>query len=242
MIKVDDKEIKKLERDLKTFGDRAFPFATKNTINTAAFKTREVAQKDISVKMIERNRFTKQSVRVVQSRTLHVSRQAATVGSIADYMADQEFGGVKRKQGKEGVAIPTGFSAGQYKQEPRTRLPRKPNRIGNIRLQQRGRRAKNRKQAIVFRIQDAVRTGKRYIFLDLGRKKGIFRVVGGSRNIKRGVPKGAKLRMVQDLTEQAVVIPRNPWLKPAVDNVAVMMPGMYRNALRFQLKRLNILS
>jgi len=237
MFKINTKDVDEFEDHLLTFGERAFPFATKNTVNSAAFKAREIAQKDIRVKMITRNKHTERSVQVEQSRTLVVSRQSATVGSIADYMKTQEFGGTKRKTGSEGVAIPTSYSAGQGEQEPRTKLPRKPNNIPNIKLQRRGRKAKSRKHAIVIKMQDAISTGKRLIFLDLGRKKGIFRVIGGSRNFKRGIPRGAKLRMVYDMSEQSVTIPRNPTLQPAVDRTSILMPDLYIKALKFQLQR-----
>lgn len=241
MITVDMQQLKELERDLKTFARRAYPFATKSTINGAAFTTQKVARRDINVKMITRNKFTEQSVRVEQTRTLNVNSQAAVVGSIADYMADQEFGGFTQKTGKEGVAIPTSFSAGQGKQQPRTKLPRKANQLANIRLKQsKKRRPKNRRQAVVFAIQDAVNTSNRYIYLELSNNtKGIFKVTGGRRGIKRGTG-GARIKMVYDLSRMVTPIPRNPWLKPAVDHVQQQMPAIYFKALTFQAKRLGL--
>lgn len=242
MFKIDDKDVDEFEAHLKTFGRRAFPFATKATLNSAAFKTRELAQKDIRVKMITRNKFTEKSVLVEQSRTLTVSRQSATVGSIADYMADQEFGATQRKKGEHGVALPTAYSAGQDGQQQRTKLPRKPNKLSNIRLRKGKNKVKNKKQELLLKVMDAVKTGKRYIFHDFGggKSKGIFRVIGGSRSVKRGWPRGATIRMVYDLSKPSVTIPRNPWLKPAVNRTQVLMPDMYEKALRFQLKRLGL--
>ena len=242
MFKVNTIEVDELEKELKTFARKAFPFATKNTVNTAAFKAREIWKKDIRVNMITRNKFTERSVLVEQSRTLNVDRQSATVGSTADYMHDQEFGGVKRGGGSEGVPIPTSFAAGQGEQQPRTKLPRKPNNIRNIRLRGRTRKASNRKQSLIFKMQDAVTSGKRFIFHDFGggKKKGIFRVVGGSGRFKRGMPSGAKLRMVYDLTEKTVSIPKNPTLKPVVSRMQVLIPGIYRKSLEFQVRRHNL--
>lgn len=242
MFGVDNRDIKKMERDLKTFAMKAYPFATRQTVNDAAFQAQKIARVDVQRDMVLRNRFTVQSIRVDQARTLQVRRQAATVGSTADYMEDQEFGAVKAKGGKEGVAIATSYSAGQGENaQPRTRLPRKPNTMANIQLQRRrGRKAKNRKQANVFKVQDAVTTGRRYVFLDLGRRQGIFKVVGGSKSYKRGWPKGARLRMVHDMTKESVIIPKNPWLKPAFDESARMLPAFYADALRFQLRRRNL--
>lgn len=229
MFKIDDKEIKEFEADLKTFARKAYPFATKNTINEAAFIAQRFARQDVNKKMIQRNNFTIKSIQVEKSRTLNVSRQAATVGSTADYMETQEFGGIKSKKGSQGVAIATSYSAGQGRGAVRTRLPRKANTLEDIKLRKRGGKTLSRRQRSSMQIKAAATTGKRFVFLDLGRKKGIFRVIGGVRN--------AKIHMVHDMTEQSVTIPRNPWLKPAVDDVQKIIPSLYKRSLVFQLKR-----
>lgn len=229
MFKINDKEIKEFEADLKTFARKAYPFATKNTINQAAFTAQTLAKLDIQTNMVNRNKFTVQSIQVEQSRTLQVSRQAAVVGSTADYMETQEFGGIKAKTGSQGVSIATSYSAGQGEGAVRTRLPRKANTLAAIKLRKRGGKALSRRQRTVVQIKAAATTGKRFVFLDLGRKKGIFRVIGGVRN--------AKIKMVHDMTEQSVTIPRNPWLKPAVDTTQIMIPDMYKKSLVFQLRK-----
>ena len=229
MIGVDDKEIKEFEKDLKAFAHRAYPFATKNTLNKSAFHAQGLARNGIDAKMIQRNKFTKQSIQVDQARTLNVNRQSASVGSIADYMEDQEFGTTKRKQGKEGVSIATGYAAGNQGQQPRMRLPRKANKMENIKLRRQRKRGSNRKQQNIIAIRQAATSGRKYVFLDLGRTKGIFKVIGGKRR--------PKIKMVHDMSRDSVVIPSNPWLKPAVDATRLVMPEFYRDALVFQLKR-----
>ena len=233
MFGVDNRDIKKMERDLKTLAEDAFPFATRKTVNDAAFQTQRIARVDVKNGMVNRNRFTVQSIRVDQARTLQISRQEAVVGSIADYMEDQEFGAVKSKSGKEGVAIATSYSAGQGENtQPRTRLPRKPNKMANIQLQRRRKKGTSRKQQNLVAIKQAAATGRRYVFLDLGRTKGIFKVTGGKRR--------PKIKMVHDMSRQSVVIPKNPWLKPAFDEATRMLPAFYGDALRFQLRRRNL--
>ena len=233
MFKIDTKDIKDLESDLKTFASRAFPFATKQTLNRSAFEAQKTIKRVIGVKMIERNKFTGRSIQVDQTRTLNVNRQAAVVGSTADYMEDQEFGGITYKSGKEGVDIPTTYSAGQaMSATTRTRLPRRANTMQNIQLQKRRGKAMNRRQRNLVAIKQAAVTGFKFVFLDLGRKKGIFRVIGGKRR--------PKIRMVHDLTEQSVVIPKNPIFKPSIARTQALMPGFYRDALIFQLKRNNL--
>ena len=240
MFRIDNKSIKRLESDLKAFAHKALPFATRNTLNMAAFDGQKESRSTISRDMVERNKFTKQSIRVVQAKTLNIKRQESIVGSTAGYMEDQEFGATKLSKGRHGVSIPTAYSAGQDGQKPRTKLPRRPNRLGVLKLRRaglKGRKAKNRKQAILFKVQDAVTTGKRHVFLDLGKTEGIFRVVGGRKAFKRGWPKGAKLKMVHDMTRKSVTIKPRPWLKPSVDRTAERIPGFYRESLVFQLKR-----
>ena len=233
MFEIDTREIKRMESDLETFARKALPFATRNTLNQAAFMAQREAKEGIRAKMVLRNRFTEQSIRVEQAKSLQIASQEAVTGSIADYMEDQEFGGVKSKRGKHGVAIATSYAAGQGEGvRPRTRLPRKPNKLGNIRLQRRRTGTGSRKQRNLIAIRQAVKTSAKHVFLDLGRRKGIFRVVGGKRR--------PKIKMVQDLTSQSVVIPRTPWLAPAVDKTEPAIPGFYAASLRFQLKRLRI--
>lgn len=241
MFKINDREIIQLEKDLKTFAIRAFPFATKNTINKAAFHTRNLSMNHIEKNLILRNKWTKNSVKVTQSKTLYVKKQTAIVGSIADYMADQEFGTTKVKTGKQGVSIPTSYSAGQGEAQPRTRLPRKANKMANIQLHgRRQRKAKTRKQQVLFTVQDAVESGNKYAFIDLGKRQGIFKIIGGRKGFKRGWPKGARLKMVHDLSKQTVTIPARPWLMPNVLKTIRHIPSFYKKALKFQLKRHNL--
>jgi hypothetical protein len=233
MFGIDTKQIKEMERDLKRFAAKAYPFATRKTLNDAAFQAQRIARTDVKDNMTNRNRFTVQSIQVEQTRTLQVSRQAAVVGSIADYMGDQEFGAVKSKTGKEGVTIATPYSSGEGENaQPRTRLPRKPNRMRSIALQKRRKKGSSRKQQNFIAIRQAAATGRKFVFLDLGRRKGIFRVTGGKRR--------PKIKMVHDMTKQSVVIPKSPWLKPAFDETTRMLPAFYADALRFQLRRRNI--
>lgn len=230
MFGVDTRDIKKMERDLKTFARKAYPFATRKTVNDAAFQAQRIARADVREKIVNRNRFTVQSIKVEQTKTLKVSLQAAVVGSIADYMEDQEFGAVKTKTGKEGVLIATSYSAGQGENsQPRTRLPRKPNRMANIQLQRRRKKGTSRKQQNLIAIKQSAETGRKYVFLDLGRTKGIFKVTGGKR-----LP---KIKMVHDMSRQSVVIHKNPWLAPAFEKTTHMIPAFYADALRFQLRR-----
>lgn len=243
MIEIDVKELIKLEADLKKFAARALPFATRQTINQAAFETMRGYKAAARNEMVLRNKWTEKSIQVEKSKTLRVSDQAAVVGSIAEYMSTQEFGGTERGDRGKHKPIATSYAAGQGEHaQPRTRLPRKPNKLSNIQLRRlQGRKAKTRKQAMIFAVQEAVLSGERTVYLDLGRRKGIFRVIGGRKKFKRGWPKGAKIKMLWDLSRQSVRVPRNPLLGPATTSVQQKMPGYYIDAIRYQLKRHKIL-
>lgn len=232
MITLNDKDLKKYERDLQTFANRAYPYATRHTVNSAAFKAQEISRDTVRKSMVTRNKFTERSIQVDKARTLSVRRQAAVVGSIADYMETQEFGGVGNSSTGKGVAIATSYSAGQEGQRPRTRLPRKPNKMANIMLQKRKKRGSTRKQQNFIAVREAAQSGRKYLYLDLGRRRGIFKVTGGKRK--------PKIKMIHDLTRSSVAIPRNPWLAPAVAETEKFIPGFYRDALKFQLQRQRI--
>lgn len=234
MFSVNTKEIRQYEADLKAFANKAYPFATRNTVNSAAFNAQREARSGVSDSLTLRNRFTVQSIQVEQSRTLRVSRQSSTVGSTADYMEDQEFGVTKSKSGKNGVPITTSYAAGQEGKQPRTRLARRPNALANIQLQNRRKRGRSRKQRNLVAVRTAASSSQKYVFLDLGRRKGIFKVIGGKRN--------PRVKMVHDLSKQSIRIPKNPWLSPAVKKTEVLIPVIYVKSLEFQLKRNNLFS
>jgi len=241
MFKFDDKEIQRYEREIKAYAHKAFPFVTKNTLNKAAFRTQKIARKDVRVKMVLRNNFTERSIQVNKVEGLNVRTQKSSVGSTLDYMLDQEFGTVITKTGSRGVSIPTGFSAGQQGSQPRTRLPRLRNTMRRIRLKGKNKRmGKTRKQRLLRSVQEAVNTGNRFVFLDLGRRQGIFKVVGGRKGVKRGWPKNAQLKMVHDMTSQSVTIPKNPWLEPAWRHGIIGIPDDYKDALLFQINRFGL--
>lgn len=239
MFQLNDKSIHKLEKDLKIANDRAFPFATKNTINKAAFIARSISQSTIRNKMTIRNKWTEGSIQVEKTNTLNINSQAAFVGSREGYMEDQEFGATKRANGKEGVPIPTAFSSGEGRGRHRGRLPRKPNKLRNIQLKKlRGRKPTSKKQEHIFKVQEAVLSGSRLYFHEFDNgTRGIFRVKGGSRKFNKGWPKGATISMVYDMSRKSVRIPATPWLGPSVDKTIPHIAAVYKKSLQFQLDK-----
>jgi hypothetical protein len=208
MIDLDLKDIDDLENELKTFAKRSYPFATKQALNATAWGARKQAQRIIGERFIERNKWTRGSIRVEQAR-------------------------------KHGVPIPTAYAAGQEGQQPRTKVPRRPNRLSSIKFNRSRARGKTRKQRILLSVREAVQTGRRFRFIDFGgdKSKGIMRVLGGRKGTKKGWPKGARLKMVYSLKDRAVRIPKTPWLDPAVEAEMPRMREHFRQALIFQLRR-----
>lgn len=230
MFKINTDDIRRLQDDLETFAERSIPFATRKTLNDSAFAARSIAQADVSKSMVNRNKFTLRSIQVEQARTLNISRQSSEIGSTADYMEDQEFGAIKSKGGKHGVQLTTSYASGEGENaQPRKRLPRKANSMTSIQLSKRRRKGAGRKQRNLVAIKDAAITGRKFVFLDLGKTKGIFKVIGGKRR--------PKIKMLHDMTRGSVAIPRNPWLKPAFEEATRMMPAFYADALRFQARK-----
>lgn len=224
--------IKKRQAQLAVFNANGIPFASRHALNRTGWLTQKVAKGEIRNKMITRNKWSENSVRVAPTRSLNMGRQVVRVGSVQDYMATQEFGGTKTKKGKEGVRIATSYAAGQSRAKPRTRLPRGMNKIRRIQLTRASKKGVNRKQRNIIAIYEAAKAGRKFVFLDMGRRKGIFRITGRSkRSTKR------KIRMVHDITRQSVRIPKNPWLEPSAKRSIRQLPKFYFDALGFQLKR-----
>jgi hypothetical protein len=242
MFDIEDKEIKNLERDLHKFAKHAFPFATLEALNTAVAEAQKDIRRHLGDRMILRNRWTAGSVQIRKARGLKVDAQAAEVGSAQDYMREQEVGFTRRSEGKHGVPVPMPYSAGQGDARRRTRTVRNPHKLARIEFKRHAGLGVNRKQRNVRSVQEAVKSGKRYIYAQFKQKKGIYRVVGGSKTVKRGWPKGAKLRLVWSLTNRVYSIKAHKWLEPETDKIWKRVPDFYRRALLNQLKRQGVLT
>lgn len=243
MFELDVRDIDKLERQLETFNKRGIPYATRECINKSAFHAQKISRQMIESDFINRNHYTKQSVRVDMSRTLDTQHQYSVVGSDVEWMERQEFGGRVSKKGDEGHPIATSYAAGQRRAKSRTKLPTRRNKLKTIALSKKGKRtAKNNKQSLVFKVQDAVDSGDRVIFHDFGegKSRGIFRVVGGKSGYKRSWPKRTKLQMLYNLSRDSVTTPKKPWLKPSVLKTKPMMEEFYYDALQYQIDKLQL--
>jgi hypothetical protein len=229
-VTFEDKELKRYERDLKTFRARAFPFATKATVNKAAAQARTVARKILGERLILRNQFIERSVRAEFTRSLNPSAQQGVFGSINPALVTQEFGGAKRGRGKHGVVLPTTIASREGRgTQPRRRLPVRAAAVRNIKLTRRRGRAKNRRQANLLAVRRAAATGKGFVVLKTRRGAGFYRVTGLKRS--------TRVELVADISHRAVTIPPTPWLAPTIKIVQPRIPGIYRKELKRQLIR-----
>lgn len=239
MIDLDTKEIEKLTDDLERMARHSIPFAGREALTQIAFKARRISQNTIGQKFIERNQWTRRSVRASKAKGNSINTMSSEVGSTEGYMREQEFGSVQTSKGKHGMPIPTSSSAGQSRARPRTALPRPMNKMARIKLQRFRQKGKTPNQRLVVAVAMAVRNKRRHVFLELGKhkmRKGMYRVIGG-RYKGRGWPGNAKLEMVHDMTHYFVRIGPTPWLGPSVMVAMLRLGEEYEKALRFQLRR-----
>ncbi len=243
MIDADLSQIERFTKELGKFAKRAVPFAEQQTMNDAAFDARRNAVDIIKSDFTLRagNNWTTNSRNLVVVKATK-SEPQAVLGHTQQYMEDQEFGKIKVGKGKEGVVIPTSTASGEgLSASPRKRLPRKANAMRAIQLKSNRVTGSNNKQRLLLKVREAVGSGQRRIFHDFGgrKKKGIFLVKGGTKGglKSRGWPKGANLRMLYDMSQDSVRIPKSPWLNPATEFTQKKMPAMFVRRLEDQVKR-----
>jgi hypothetical protein len=225
MFKLDTREVKQLELAFGKMSKKSIAFASKYAINAMAFESRSKSIDRINDQFIIKNKFTEKSIQVEPTKTLYMKNQKSIVGSIAPYMEKQEYGGKESSRGKHGVDIPTSASAKQ-RAIPRTRVTVRDKMISNIRLNLN--RRKNKKQQNLINIK----VGGKFVFLDLGKTKGIFSVSGSKR--KR------KITMIHDLSRKSIRIQKRPWLRPVVLSVAGNAQKYFDVEMERQIDRLKI--
>lgn len=225
-FKIDDKQIKAFTKALKDMSKYGVKKAQQDALNTTAFEARKKAIGNIDRKMIERNTWTRRSVRVQKAS---FASMVSLLGSTENYMKEQEFGGVKRGRGKVGVGITTSYAAGQEMAKPRTKVARASNKLSRIKITNRKSQGGNKKQQAIATIKQAAQKKDKFVYLDFGRTKGIFKLTGGKKK--------TKINMVHDLSQKSVKIPKNPWLRPAALDVQRDRRRIYKNALLKEITR-----
>lgn len=221
-------DAKKLERDLRHVSSKAAVYAAREGLNNLAWEARRLYQEEMREKLVLRNRFTEGSVRVNRAGGLSLDGMRSEVGSVQEYMAEQESGSIQHSDGGGAIAIPTGYAAGQEGAVPRTKLPRGQNKMSAIRLTARSKRGR-RAQKNAASLRMAQKAGSKFVYLETENKRGIFRLVGPT--------KSPKLKMVHDLTRSTITIPKNPMLGPALQRLKPRMGTIMVKAMLRQLRR-----
>ena len=234
MIDFDDKQLMRYQKTLEKTRAKAIPFAVRNTLNQTGFRMRGIWQGEIDNRMIQRNKFTRSSIRVERATGFNVNEMKSTVGSIAGYMDEQEFGDTKTAKGKHGVPLATPYSSGEGENAGvRRKLPRRMNQMAQITLRNKKIKAKNRAQRNAIAVRQAAKNKDKFVYIETARRKFIARVIRQGR-------KGAKVKMVHDLSKRTVNIPPNPTMQPARRQTLREMPNIYKKSLQFQLNRIGL--
>lgn len=213
MLKLDWKRIPELPLDL-------ISKAALRTTNEMVARTKQEAILNVKRKFTLRNKWTVGSIRAYFAKRLH---DRGYVGSLQDYMATQEFGGMSSRH------IPTSSAAGQsMKQVPRTKVVRKANRIRNIRLKKRnGLNKLNRRQrnAAIFNMA----------------KKGDYFLQNydGRRAIMKKTGK-TKARMMQRLLKRKEKVEARPWLRPAFEIIKKETQEIFEEQIIRQMRKRGI--
>lgn len=225
LASVDTSELEKFEKDLEVTRKKAFPFAVRQMLNDTAFDARREYMREAGESMKLRTKWTTESIRVDKATGISIPTMSAKVGSIEDYMKTQEKGATEKKSGTYGVPLP---AAAPGKRKTRGRVG-SSKRMGNVTLTA-GPTKGSRQVRNAGAIAVAARKGGGDVFLNLGKRKGIFRVTPGKK-------RAARVRKIWDLSKSAVRIPRNSMLERAEMLARAGMLPHYREALIGQLRR-----
>jgi hypothetical protein len=224
MINIETKQLQALESALSQLATRGVAFAHRDTINDMAFATQTLARATIRSEFVNRNAWTARSVHVDRARS---TRDASEVGSTEEYMADQEFGRTKTEHTQMATPAASGES---NRASVRRRPVSRRNRMASITLGKRSRGLGSRAEQNIVAVKEAKAEGRKFVYLDRGRVKGIYRVFG--------TKKKPRTRMIQNMSRRVARVPRNPWLAPSSYTVAARAPVLYAAQLQRQLDRL----
>lgn len=224
-LTVDFKQVEALRDKLGALTTKAIPYAVRNTLNQCAFEGRKAWAHQLDKSMVLRNKYTTNSLRVKKvAGGINIPTMQSHVGSPLDYLEQQEFGGQKTARG-HGVPMPTKFAAGQVGGEKRMRGVQRKNYLRTIKLAAKPHLG-NQKQQNAIAIRLAAKTGG-VVYLDLGRRKGLFKVSGSKRARK-------KVRMLWSFSEKSQHVKPRPTLEPAVKVVQIMGSKIMTAALEEQ--------
>jgi hypothetical protein len=215
-------DLRKYTAELDKVAKRAIPHAIRNGLNAMAFEGRRMWQQEMRSRFTLRNDWTTKGVRVLKAKGNSVRGMEARVLHPDGYLYKQEYGGVSTG------AIGTPTAAGEGRASKRTKLVRRPFKVGAISLGERL-NAGTRQQRNVAAVRMAVASGRRFVYLEGAKKHGLFLIKGGKRN--------PKVEMLHDTTSSSHRVPPHPTLGPAINKLGHLAPKLMKLAVIEQLKR-----
>lgn len=226
-MKVDLSDFKRLTRDLEKVSQVAVPYGVRNGLNALAFEGRRIWQEVLGETFILRNDWTTRRLHVDKATGTTITGMRSVLTSPDAYLDTQEEGGTSDH------VVPTGVATGEGRgADPRRRLVRKPNRVSVITLGTRPRTAASRRQGNAIAVRMAAASGNRFVFLNLGKRKGLFRVTGGGRT--------AKVDMVWDTRSKSHRIKAKPTLGPTIRRLELKASAIMERAFVEQLRRAKV--
>ena len=197
---------------LEDYPVKQFPKAGHFIVNQLAFEARKTAIRQIKKKMITRSNFVINRIQFSTSpRTKDFRLIQSEMGALTsiDFMADQEYGYMKKpKQGSK-LPIPTRAARTGKSIQKKKRSIYHMNRIGNLRTVNKY-KGKSKRQKVIAMVQDMARNkDKRAALIPFPNKPGIY-VVKNIRKTKRKMKTSYsfKLHKLYDLSK------RQMWIKP----------------------------
>lgn len=220
-----------MQRELEQLARRGVHYAARETLNGLAFAGRRIWQDEMSSSLTLRNAFTQRRALVERAQGSRMADMEATLGHTEDYMRRLEFGiGERARRG--GLAIPTETAAGQAKGSlpaGRKRAVRPSLVIRALGKIKRQGRSVPRKARNVRAVREAIRNGSRLAYLELDRRRGIYKIMGGKKR--------PQIRKLYDLTRRAVPLPRVPTLQRTLKLALLQGPAIGLAAIQRQLDR-----
>jgi hypothetical protein len=220
-----------MQRELEQLARRGVPYAARETLNGLAFEGRKIWQGEMRATLTLRNAFTERRALVERATGTRMSDMQASLGHTEDYMRRLEAGiGERARRG--GLAIPTEAAAGQAKGSlpaGRKRAVRPSLVIRVLGKVKRQAKSLPRKVRNARAVRDAIRNGSRLAYLELDRRRGIYKIMGGRKR--------PKIRKLYDLSRRAVPLPRIPTLQRTLALTLQHGPRIGLAAIQKQLDR-----
>ena len=257
-------ELKTLGKALKHLGHgKGAGYVAKQALNHGVRTARVKWHGEMEQSLILRNNFAKNTIVYRSATGTDVSKLRAVVGSLvklkggttdSDMMAKVEFGESESKKGKHGVAVPTGYAAGQEGANPTTRVVRPKFRIDRTDVGGINKivaRFKEPRQRNAATIAMARRRGIEYGILETKHGHGLFKINKGRAAKKRASKRKRRSRakssaspvqfsssgspkLVWSYYNPTVRMRPHPTLEPTVQTMRRLMPNIFTAYLKKQ--------